>query len=114
AGGRSARRKIKTTSRRVRARRRLACRSRHLTERERAFHLLRRIERESAYASILLHEETGFVRTLVLGVLRWRSRLDHAIKTLASRSLSKLDPIVVEILRIGIYQLMFMDVAPYA
>lgn len=85
-----------------------------MTERERAFRLLRRIERESAYASILLHEETGFVRTLVLGVLRWRSRLDHAIKTLASRSLSKLDPNVVEILRIGIYQLMFMDVAPYA
>ncbi|MDQ6801284.1 MAG: hypothetical protein M3041_10645 [Acidobacteriota bacterium] len=85
-----------------------------MTERERAFHLLRRIERESAYASLVLHDETGFVRTLVLGVLRWRSRLDHAIKTLAERPLSKLDPIVVDILRLGIYQLMFMDVAPYA
>ncbi len=85
-----------------------------MNERERAFHLLQRIERESAYASILLQEETGFVRTLVLGVLRWRSRLDHAIETLAARPLSKLDPNVVDILRIGIYQLMFMDVAPYA
>ena len=85
-----------------------------MTERERAFHLLRRIERESAYASLVLHDETGFVRTLVLGVLRWRSRLDQAIKTLAERPLNKLDPIVVDILRIGIYQLMFMDVAPYA
>jgi len=85
-----------------------------LTERERAFHLLQRIERESAYASILLQDDTGFVRTLVLGVLRWRSRLDDAIETLAGRQLSKLDPNVVDILRIGIYQLMFMDVAPYA
>jgi 16S rRNA (cytosine967-C5)-methyltransferase len=85
-----------------------------VTERERAFHLLRRIERDAAYASVLLQDETGFVRTLVLGVLRWRSRLDHAIKTIAERSLSKLDPNVVDILRIGIYQLMFMDVAPYA
>src|SRR5437763_2719583 len=85
-----------------------------MTERERAFHLLRRIERENAYAAILLQDETGFVRTLVLGVLRWRSRLDHAIKTLSGRSLSRLDPKVVDILRIGIYQLMFMDVAPYA
>jgi 16S rRNA (cytosine967-C5)-methyltransferase len=85
-----------------------------MTERERAFHLLQRIERESAYASILLQDDTGFVRTLVLGVLRWRSRLDHAIETLAGRRLSKLDPNVVDILRIGIYQLMFMDVAPYA
>ena len=85
-----------------------------MTERERAFHLLQRIERELAYASILLQDDTGFVRTLVLGVLRWRSRLDHAIETLAGRRLSKLDPNVVDILRIGIYQLMFMDVAPYA
>ena len=85
-----------------------------MTERERAFNLLQRIERESAYASILLQDETGFVRTLVLGVLRWRSRLDQAIETLASRRLNKLDANVVDILRIGIYQLMFMDVAPYA
>ncbi|HEY8131053.1 MAG TPA: transcription antitermination factor NusB [Thermoanaerobaculia bacterium] len=85
-----------------------------MTERERAFHLLQRIDRESAYASILLQDDTGFVRTLVLGVLRWRSRLDQAIETLAGRRLSKLDPNVVDILRIGIYQLMFMDVAPYA
>jgi len=85
-----------------------------VTERERAYYLLRRIERESAYAALLLQDEVGFVRTLVLGVLRWRSRIDHAIKTLSERSLSKLDPNVVDILRIGIYQLMFMDVAPYA
>jgi len=85
-----------------------------VTERERAFNLLQRIERESAYASIVLQEESGFVRTLVLGVLRWRSRLDDAIEKLANRKLSKLDANVVDILRIGIYQLMFMDVAPYA
>ena len=85
-----------------------------VTDRERAFQLLQRIERESAYAAILLQGESGFVRTLVLGVLRWRSRLDHAIETLAERRISKLDPIVVDILRVGVYQLMFMDVAPYA
>jgi len=85
-----------------------------VTERERAFNLLRRIERDSAYAAIVLQDETGFVRTLVLGILRWRSRLDHAIATLAQRPVKKLDPNVVDILRIGIYQLMFMDVAPYA
>lgn len=85
-----------------------------MNERDRAFHFLQRIERESAYASILLQDESGFVRTIVLGVLRWRSRLDQAIETLAKRRLNKLDPNVVQILRLGIYQLMFMDVAPYA
>src|SRR4051812_42426947 len=81
-----------------------------MTDRERALLLLRRIERESSFASPLLHNETGFVRTLVLGVLRWRSRIDHAIATLASRRIEKLDPVVVELLRVGLYQLMFMDV----
>jgi 16S rRNA (cytosine967-C5)-methyltransferase len=85
-----------------------------VTDRERAFQLLQRIERESAFAAILLQGENGFVRTLVLGVLRWRSRLDHAIETLAERRISKLDPNVVDILRVGVYQLMFMDIAPYA
>jgi 16S rRNA (cytosine967-C5)-methyltransferase len=85
-----------------------------VTERQRALHLLQRIERESLYASLALLGESGFVRTLVLGVLRWRSRLDHAIAELAQRPVKKLDPPVVEALRLGLYQLLYMDVAAYA
>lgn len=85
-----------------------------MTERERALHLLQRIEREGLYASLVLLGETGFVRTLVLGVLRWRSRLDFAIASLAERSINRLDDAVVDVLRIGAYQLLFMDVAKYA
>jgi 16S rRNA (cytosine967-C5)-methyltransferase len=84
------------------------------SERERALHLLRRIERENLYASLLLIGESGFVRTLVLGVLRWRSRLDFVIGVLAKRSINRLDVSVVEVLRLGLYQLLYMDVAPYA
>jgi 16S rRNA (cytosine967-C5)-methyltransferase len=82
-----------------------------MTDRERALQLLRRIERESLYASLLLHDETGFVRTVVLGVLRWRSRLDFVIDKLAGRPI---DDDVRDVLRVGIYQLMFTDVAHYA
>jgi 16S rRNA (cytosine967-C5)-methyltransferase len=85
-----------------------------VNERARALQLLQRIERESLYASVLLIGETGFVRTLVLGVLRWRSRLDSAIAVLAQRPVKKLDPPVVEVLRLGLYQLFYMDVAAYA
>ena len=84
------------------------------SERARALHLLQRIEREQLYASLLLIGESGFVRTLVLGVLRWRSRLDFVIAELAQRPVKKLDPPVVDVLRTGLYQLLFMDVAPYA
>lgn len=82
-----------------------------VTDRERALQLLHRIESEALYASLILREEPGFVRTLVLGVLRWRSRLDYVITRLAER---EIDEDVRAILRAGIYQLMFTDVAPYA
>jgi 16S rRNA (cytosine967-C5)-methyltransferase len=85
-----------------------------VNERDRALQILRRIDRESLFAAPRLAGESGFVRTIVLGVLRWRSRLDFAMETLAERRVSKIDPIVVEILRIGIYQLGFMEVAPHA
>jgi 16S rRNA (cytosine967-C5)-methyltransferase len=84
------------------------------SERARALALLRRIEAESLYASLLLLHESGFVRTIVLGVLRWRSRLDFVIEHFAQRALKKLDAQVVDVLRLGVYQLLYMDVARYA
>lgn len=85
-----------------------------MTERQRALRLLQRIEKENLYASLILIGETGFVRTLVLGVLRWRSRLDYWIEQLSGRALKKLDPNVIDALRLGLYQLAYTDAAPYA
>jgi 16S rRNA (cytosine967-C5)-methyltransferase len=82
-----------------------------MNERRRALELLRRIERESAFASLLLTNDSGFVRTLVLGVLRWRSRLDFVIDSFAK---SKIEPEIRDILRLGALQLLFMRVAPHA
>ncbi|HEY0140322.1 MAG TPA: transcription antitermination factor NusB [Thermoanaerobaculia bacterium] len=85
-----------------------------MNERQRAAQLLDRIERESLYASLVLLEESGFVRTLVLGVLRWRSQLDWTIATLAKRSVLKLDRSVLTILRLGLCQIQHMNVPPHA
>ena len=82
-----------------------------MNERRHALELLRRIERDAAFATPLLAGETGFVRTLVLGVLRWRSRLDFVVQSLAPR---KIDADLLDVLRLGAYQLLFTDVAPYA
>ncbi|MEA2344341.1 MAG: rRNA (cytosine967-C5)-methyltransferase [Thermoanaerobaculia bacterium] len=82
-----------------------------MNERRRALDLLRRIERESAFASLLLTNDSGLVRTLVLGVLRWRSRLDFVIDSFAT---SKIEPEIRDILRLGTLQLLFMRVAPHA
>ena len=85
-----------------------------MSERRRAADLLDRIERESLYASLVLLDESGFVRTLVLGVLRWRSQLDWTIATLAKRSVLKLDRSVLTILRLGLCQIQHMNVPPHA
>jgi 16S rRNA (cytosine967-C5)-methyltransferase len=82
-----------------------------MNERRRALELLRRIERESAFASLLLANDSGFVRTLVLGVLRWRSRLDFVIDAFAKGTI---EPEIRDILRLGALQLLFMRVAPHA
>src|SRR3954447_10122165 len=80
-------------------------------ERQRALQILRRIERESAYASLVLQNDSGFVRTLVLGVLRWRSRLDFVIDSFAKGAI---EPEIRDILRVGALQLLFMNVASHA
>jgi 16S rRNA (cytosine967-C5)-methyltransferase len=84
------------------------------SDRQRALQLLQRIERESLYASLVLLNENGFVRTLVLGVLRWRSRLDFIIGELAQRNIKRLDLSVVDALRLGVYQLLYMNVPAHA
>lgn len=49
---------------------------------------------------------------IVLGVLRWRGTLDYMIEHLAKRPLAKLDPEVIDILRMGVYQLWRLERVP--
>ncbi|MGH9420858.1 MAG: transcription antitermination factor NusB, partial [Thermoanaerobaculia bacterium] len=82
-----------------------------MSDRHRALQLLRRIDRESAYAPLLMANDNGFVRTIVLGVLRWRSRLDFVIDSFAKGTI---EDEIRDILRLGALQLLFMNVAPHA
>lgn len=86
-----------------------------------AFDILLRVDRQSAYASELLHSgrweqlssaDRALATELVMGVLRWRSRLDEAIAAASARSLSKLDPEVLNALRLGAYQLRYLSRIP--
>ncbi len=90
-----------------------------MNEREEALNRLRRLETRGNYGSFERSEgrdarDLAFIRTLVLGVVRWRSTLDFLILQLSGRSVEQIDPEVLEILRLGIYQLMEMDVPDYA
>ena len=84
-----------------------------------AFDILLRVERESSYASDLLHtdqrlspKDHALATELVMGVLRWRSRLDDEIATASSQPLTKLDLEILIALRLALYQFRFLDRIP--
>lgn len=56
--------------------------------------------------------ERGLFNALMFGVLRQKPRLDYVLKHFASQPLNKLDYEVRNVLRLALYQIMFMDRVP--
>jgi 16S rRNA (cytosine967-C5)-methyltransferase len=85
-----------------------------------AYSVLRRVFEEEAYADRVLRAEAGalddrdraLARRLAYGTVQRARTLDHAIETIGKRPVRKLDPPVVAALRLGAYQLAFMDGVP--
>jgi 16S rRNA (cytosine967-C5)-methyltransferase len=89
--------------------------------RKAAFEILLAIERGRDHSDDLLRGastrtlsvvDQNLATTLVLGVLRWQIRLDHAIRPLLKKPNAKLDPEVLIALRLGAFQLLFLDRVP--
>ncbi len=86
-----------------------------------AFEVLRRVEAEGAYASDVLHAELGprvtpenaaLATEITFGVLRWRRLLDFLLDRQLKKSVAKLDLPVALALRMGLYQLRFLERIP--
>ncbi|HVN64475.1 MAG TPA: transcription antitermination factor NusB, partial [Candidatus Binataceae bacterium] len=79
-----------------------------------------RIENKAAFADALLGARLpGFepadrrlITRLVLGTTAWRARLDYEIEQLAGRPALGIQPQVLMILRMGLFQLRFLDRIP--
>jgi len=72
-------------------------------------HLLHRaFEREPQ----LIRKDRALATDLVYGVLRWRGRLDWVIRRLSKTPAHKIDPPVLNILRLGLYQILFHSRIP--
>ena len=80
-----------------------------------------RVQEQDSYAAELLHSnllkdlneaDRGLCTELVLGVLRWQSALDLTIADVSGKTTKSLDPEVLVALRIGAYQLRFLDRIP--
>lgn len=82
--------------------------------------ILRRVE-EGAFSHLLLRSagarfpepsDRALLRELVGGTLRWRGRLDFLLNRYSRRKLADLQPELLQHLRLGLYQLAFLDRIP--
>ncbi len=73
----------------------------------------RRIDRAFGdVADRLERRERSFAHELSYGVTRLRGRLDHLIAPHVRRGMESVDPVVLEVLRLGSYQILYMDGVP--
>lgn len=63
-------------------------------------------------ARLPTNRDARFARQLVLGVVRWQKRLDWIIATCCTRPVAQLAPWARHILRLGTYQLFWLDRVP--
>ena len=92
--------------------------------RETALKILYKIEKEGAYSNIALDEEIknninklnekdiGLISEIVYGTTTWKLTLDEIIKKYSSIRLKKISIWILNILRMGIYQIIFLDKIP--
>ena len=93
-----------------------------MTARELTLSLLMKGEKTKQYSNIVLDNalknselsstDRGLVSALFYGVIERRITLDYQIKSLATRDISDIDEKTVNALRIGLYQLIYLDRIP--
>jgi 16S rRNA (cytosine967-C5)-methyltransferase len=56
--------------------------------------------------------DRSLFNALIYGVLRWRGRLDHIIAHFSNSPVKKIQPAVLNILRLGLFQIIYLDRIP--
>ena len=92
--------------------------------REIALKILYRIDKENAYSNIVLNEvlnenrkkltpkDIGLISEIIYGVTTWKLTLDVIIEKHSKIKLKKISTWIINILRMGIYQILFLDKIP--
>ena len=62
--------------------------------------------------SEISRRDRALLQTLVFGVLRWRGRLDFIISRFSNTRFNKIDPKVLNILRLALFQIIYLDRIP--
>lgn len=86
-----------------------------------AFDILSQVDGQQAYASALIaalpesnlsREDRALAHDIILGVLRWQLALDYFIERYSMRSIARFDLPVLIALRVGLYQLRYLNRVP--
>ena len=90
--------------------------------REFALTLLQEIQRGKKSSSAIDHllqlqkdlrsEDRALITEFIYGVLRWQGKLDTLIERFSKVSHQKISPLILDVLRLGVYQLLFLDRIP--
>ena len=90
--------------------------------RQLAAEILHKVESQKAYADLLLDHnlrtaglnevDRGLLTELTYGTLRWRAKIDAKLMPFLKRSLSETDSFNRNLLRVTLYQLLFLDKIP--
>jgi 16S rRNA (cytosine967-C5)-methyltransferase len=92
------------------------------TAREVALYVLYHVDTRRAFADLLLTQslkqgaldprDAALATELVNGTLRWRARLDWTLEQYVRPGLDTLPPWIRNVLRLGLYQILFLDRVP--
>ena len=86
-----------------------------------AFDVLLTLERGSGHSDELLYrpaierlsaQDRNLMTNLVMGTLRWQIALDERVASLLKRPQMRLDPAVQVAMRLGAFQLLYLDRVP--
>ena len=92
--------------------------------REIALKSLYKIDEEKAYSNIVLNEminsnkkeltnkDIGLISEIVYGTITWKLTIDEIIKKYSNIRLKKISVWILNILRMGVYQIVFLDKIP--
>lgn len=95
--------------------------------REIALKVLYEIDKNEAYSNIALDEalkqarkesrqitnkDIGFISEIVYGTVSWKLTIDEVIKKYSNIRLKKISPWILNVLRMSIYQILFLDKVP--
>ncbi len=85
-----------------------------------ALEILNEVELDSAYSNLTINKyvkkyeikEAGLLRELVYGVIENKIYIDYVLRQLITKGFNKLDGALVNILRLGVYQMKYLDSIP--